>query len=46
MKSYAKYSYGHLTDFQSVLINTLGFVLAWPEKLRLITRAKVDPLGI
>ena len=35
-----------LADFQSMLIADHGFVLAWPEKLRLTARTKADPLGI
>jgi hypothetical protein len=35
-----------LADFQSVLTNTLGFVLAWPENIRLQSREKLDPLGV
>jgi hypothetical protein len=35
-----------LADFQSLLQDKLGFVLAWPEKLRLTPRTKTDPLGI
>ncbi|MFZ4815475.1 MAG: FAD-dependent oxidoreductase [Phototrophicaceae bacterium] len=36
----------HLQDFQRVLADQLGFVLAWPEQLRLTPRTKLDPLGI
>lgn len=36
----------HLRDFQAMIVNTLGFELAWPEHLRLQDRAKRDPLGI
>ncbi len=28
----------HLADFQDVLVNTLGFVLAWPEYARITLR--------
>ncbi len=35
-----------LADFQHVLTDTLGFVLEWPEPLRLTARHKQDPLGI
>ncbi len=35
-----------LADFQSVLVNTLGFELAWPEPLRSTSREKSDPLGV
>lgn len=35
-----------LEDFQRVLADTLGFVLAWPEHIRLTSREKLDPLGI
>jgi hypothetical protein len=35
-----------LADFQSLLSDRLGFVLAWPEKLRLTPRTKSNPLGI
>lgn len=37
---------GHLADFQSMLVKTLGFVLHWPEHLRVLPRFKQDPLGI
>ena len=36
----------HLRDFQALLTGKLGFVLEWPEKLRLTPRDKLDPLGI
>jgi hypothetical protein len=36
----------HLRDFQRMLTDQLGFVLEWPEHLRIRNRAKVDPLGI
>lgn len=36
----------HLTDFQTLLTEKLGFVLEWPDKLRLTPREKADPLGI
>lgn len=36
----------HLRDFQKLLTDELGFVLEWPEKLRLTPRTKLDPLGI
>lgn len=35
-----------LEDFQRVLVDTLGFVLAWPEEIRLTSREKLDPLGV
>ncbi len=35
-----------LADFQKVLVNTLGFELAWPEPLRSTSREKSDPLGV
>ncbi len=35
-----------LRDFQSLLTDKLGFVLEWPEKLRLTPRTKLNPLGI
>jgi hypothetical protein len=35
-----------LADFQRVLVDTLGFELAWPEAIRLTSREKRDPLGI
>ena len=35
-----------LRDFQSMLVNTLGFVLHWREDLRIRSRVKQDPLGI
>jgi hypothetical protein len=35
-----------LDDFQTLLTDKLGFILAWPEKLRLTPRTKADPLGI
>ncbi|MDI9641567.1 FAD-dependent oxidoreductase [Geitlerinema splendidum] len=35
-----------MSDFQKLLTDQLGFVLAWPEELRLIPRTKLDPLGI
>lgn len=35
-----------LADFQTLLTDKLGFILAWPEKLRLTPRTKADPLGI
>ncbi|MCC7452171.1 MAG: FAD-dependent oxidoreductase [Anaerolineae bacterium] len=35
-----------LSDFQAMLVNTLGFQLAWPEDIRSTSRVKVDPLGI
>lgn len=36
----------HLQDFQTMLHNTLGFELAWPESQRLTPRVKFDKLGI
>ncbi|MCU0464770.1 MAG: FAD-dependent oxidoreductase [Anaerolineae bacterium] len=36
----------HLSDFQTLLSDQLGFVLAWPEHLRLTPRVKLDPLGV
>ena len=36
----------YLTDFQTKLTNELGIVLSWPEKIRLTSREKNDPLGI
>lgn len=36
----------HLQDFQTMLVDKLGFVLAWKEHLRLTPRTKADPLGI
>lgn len=35
-----------LADFQKMLSDKLGFVLEWPEHLRLTPRTKLDPLGI
>jgi hypothetical protein len=35
-----------LNDFQSMLVNTLGFELAWPDDIRNTSRVKLDPLGI
>ena len=35
-----------LNDFQNTLVNTLGFVLEWPDHIRAQDRAKKDPLGI
>lgn len=35
-----------LRDFQTLLTDKMGFVLEWPEKLRLTPRTKLDPLGI
>lgn len=35
-----------LADFQRLLVDRLGFVLAWPESVRFIDRAKRDPLGM
>lgn len=35
-----------LSDFQKLLTDRLGFVLEWPESLRLTPRTKLDPLGI
>ncbi len=35
-----------LADFQTVLTDTLGFTLEWPESIRLQSRVKQDPLGI
>ncbi|MDZ4767941.1 MAG: FAD-dependent oxidoreductase [Chloroflexota bacterium] len=35
-----------LAAFQDVLVNTLGFALAWPDDIRLTSREKQDPLGI
>lgn len=36
----------HLADFQNLLVNQLGFELAWPEEHRLISREKMDVLGV
>lgn len=36
----------HLADFQTMLVDTLGFQLSWPDHLRLQSRVKQDPLGI
>ncbi|HML21598.1 MAG TPA: FAD-dependent oxidoreductase [Aggregatilinea sp.] len=36
----------HLADFQALLVEQLGFVLEWPEALRLTPRVKFDPIGI
>lgn len=36
----------HLTAFQALLSERLGFVLDWPEALRLTPRVKMDPLGM
>lgn len=36
----------HLADFQTMLTDKLGFVLAWKEHLRVTPRTKLDPLGI
>jgi hypothetical protein len=33
-------------QFQELLADKLGFVLAWPEELRLTPRDNKDPLGI
>ena len=35
-----------LADFQAVLVCDLGFVLAWPDDIRLQSREKMDPLGV
>lgn len=35
-----------LAEFQSHLVEQLGFELEWPEKLRLTPRIKMDALGI
>jgi len=35
-----------LETFQQVLVEKLGFELAWPEDIRLTSREKHDPLGI
>ena len=35
-----------LHDFQQLLTERLGFVLAWPEHLRCVPRVKKDPIGI
>ncbi|MFN2136330.1 MAG: FAD-dependent oxidoreductase [Candidatus Promineifilaceae bacterium] len=35
-----------LEDFQAMLVEELGFELAWPEHLRLTARTKFDKLGI
>jgi hypothetical protein len=35
-----------LSDFQTLLMDTLGFELSWPEPLRLTSREKNDPMGI
>jgi hypothetical protein len=37
---------GRLADFQRILTDQHGFVLHWPEHLRVIPRDKMDPLGI
>jgi hypothetical protein len=34
-----------LEEFQTLLVEKLGFILAWPEALRLEARDKLDPLG-
>jgi len=34
-----------LEEFQSLLTGQLGFILAWPEALRIEPRDKFDPLG-
>lgn len=34
-----------LHDFQRMLVDTLGFMLAWPEEIRLTPRDKENPLG-
>ncbi|HKK64544.1 MAG TPA: FAD-dependent oxidoreductase [Clostridia bacterium] len=34
------------SEFQQLLVNKLGFILSWPEELRLTPRDKKDPLGI
>lgn len=36
----------HLEDFQALLVNRLGFELAWPEEQRLTSREKVESLGV
>ncbi len=36
----------HLAEFQALLSDRLGFVLEWPEALRLTPRVKMDPLGM
>jgi hypothetical protein len=35
-----------LGDFQQMLSADLGFILAWPDDIRLTMRMKTDPLGI
>ena len=35
-----------LAEFQRMLVDHLGFVLAWPESVRFIDREKRDPLGM
>jgi hypothetical protein len=35
-----------LADFQTILVNRLGFELNWPEAQRLTSREKMEPLGI
>ncbi len=35
-----------LADFQTMLVDRLGFELQWPEAQRLTSREKVEPLGI
>lgn len=35
-----------LADFQTMLVQQLGFILHWPEELRLTPRVKLDPMGI
>jgi len=34
------------SEFQQLIVNKLGFILAWPEELRLTPRDKKDQLGI
>lgn len=35
-----------LENFQRVLSGKMGFILDWPEEIRLTMRVKTDPLGI
>lgn len=35
-----------LREFQDLLIDKLGFILAWPDEIRATPRVKIDPLGI
>lgn len=35
-----------LKDFQQMLSGKMGFILVWPDEIRLTMRVKTDPLGI